>query len=420
MSTSIENDDSICYSTPAGWHMPSEWSKHIGCLILYPHNRAVFRGHECEYARAQVLEVAKAISNLGEIVFLFCLNEETSIMLQEKLGQDFQENNKNKKSGIVIRVLESDDTWARDTGPTFLTKLKTSTNEVNNDEGINLMGIHWDFNAYGGPIYGCYEFYENDKLIAHKMINEVSHYFDFPVKRINFSSASYNESLNNMKHEPFILEGGSIHTDGQGTILTTEECLLNHNRNPKLSKAQIESKLLSSLGAEKVIWLPRGLYKDDDTNGHVDNICCFVEPGHVVLAWTNDTTDPQYEISCEALSLLETCTDAKGRKITVTKLLNPPPLSYTKEEIDSFEVDEDGINARQAGTRLAASYVNFYIANEGIIVPGFGVKETDLNAVQTLQSLFPDRKVVQVESREILLGGGNIHCITQQIPDPLP
>ncbi|MEE0776437.1 MAG: agmatine deiminase family protein, partial [Bacillota bacterium] len=211
----------------------------------------------------------------------------------------------------------------------------------------------------------------------------------------------------------FVLEGGSIHTDGEGTLVTTEECLLSEGRNSHLNKEQIEAVLREYLNVEKIIWLKRGIY-NDETNGHVDNIFAFVRPGECVLAWTDDKKDPQYEISHECLEILERETDAKGRKLKVHKLYLPKPILITAEE--SRGVDAvDGTLPREEGDRLAASYVNFYICNGGIVYPTFR-DENDKRAADTLKECFPDREVTGIYAREILLGGGNIHCITQQIP----
>ena len=203
--------------------------------------------------------------------------------------------------------------------------------------------------------------------------------------------------------------------DGEGTILTTEECLLNPNRNKNSTKAEIESKLLQYLGGDKVIWLKRGLIADEDTNGHIDNICCFTKPGQVLLAWSDDETDEQYHICREAEDIFAKETDARGRYIDVVRMPIPPRLFYTAEECGDLGMGEGGYT-RHVGERMAGSYVNFYIANEGIVCPSFGV-DTDAVAVQILQSVFPTYRVVQVPGREILLGGGNIHCITQQQPE---
>ena len=215
--------------------------------------------------------------------------------------------------------------------------------------------------------------------------------------------------------KPFVLEGGAIHSDGQGTILVTESCLLSPGRNPHLSKEEIENTLLESLGAEKVIWLPYGIYQDE-TNEHVDNVAAFVGPAELVLAWTDDESDPQYAMSKADLELLEQETDAKCRRFTIHKL--PIPAIHqvvTKEDLPGY-IYEEGEEERYAGERLAASYINFYIANKTVLVPQFQDKN-DQVALDILSKCFPDRKVVGISARDILLGGGNIHCITQQIPE---
>src|SRR5699024_10441251 len=207
--------------------------------------------------------------------------------------------------------------------------------------------------------------------------------------------------------------GGSIHVDGEGTALVTEACLLSAGRNPDLSKAEIERTLCEYLGVSRVIWLPRGIY-NDETNEHVDNVCAFVAPGEVVLAWTDDESDPQYALSRASLDALEAATDAKGRKIKVHKLPLPQPVTITAEECEGLDLC-DGEPTRTPGERLAASYVNFYIANKNVVMPGFG-DAMDKLARETLQELFPDRRVIQIYARDILIGGGTIHCITQQVP----
>uniref|UniRef100_A0A7N0R8B8 Agmatine deiminase n=1 Tax=Kalanchoe fedtschenkoi TaxID=63787 RepID=A0A7N0R8B8_KALFE len=258
-----------------------------------------------------------------------------------------------------------------------------------------IAGIDWNFNSWGGIEDGCYQDWSQDLLVARKIL-EIEKISRFP--------------------QSIILEGGSIHVDGEGTCLTTEECLLNSNRNPQLNKEQIEDTLKAYLGVHKIIWLPRGLYGDDDTNGHVDNMCCFARPGVVLLSWTDDETDPHYERAVEAFSVLSNTTDAKGRKLEIVKLHVPGPLYMTEEEASGIsQVGE--AKPRLAGTRLAASYVNFYFANGGIIAPQFGDKKWDEEAIRVLSQTFPSHQVVGVEgAREIVLGGGNIHCITQQQP----
>ena len=195
--------------------------------------------------------------------------------------------------------------------------------------------------------------------------------------------------------------------------MVTEECLLSKGRNPQMSKRKIEKILCEYLNCKKVLWIPRGIY-NDETNGHVDNMCNFVKPGVVVLAWTEDKNDPQYERSLEAYNYLSKQTDAKGRKLKIHKLLTPSPILITKEE--SLGVDAvDGTLPRQEGDRMAASYVNYYTGNGFIALPVFNDPNDEL-AIKKLQELYPDRVIEPIYAREILLGGGNIHCITQQLP----
>ena len=166
---------------------------------------------------------------------------------------------------------------------------------------------------------------------------------------------------------PLILEGGSIHVDGLGTCLTTEECLLNPNRNPDLAREEIEGLLGAYLGIEKVIWLPRGVFADE-TDGHVDNLVCFTRPGRVLLTWSEEPGDPQTEISRQARRVLESATDAQGRQLEVGLLPSPGPLSMTPEEASGIASNPHA-QARRAGDRLAASYVNFFIASTSVVYP---------------------------------------------------
>ena len=286
---------------------------------------------------------------------------------------------------LTIIEAETDDSWARDIGPTF----------VFSKEGR--LAVNWSFNAWGGEVDGLYASWEKDDRLAR-----------------TFAAAIGNEVLD---AAPFVLEGGSIHTDGEGTLMVTESCLLSAGRNPSLTKAEIEERLKTYLGVAKVLWLPRGIYMDE-TNEHVDNVAAFIKPGEVVLAWTDNREDPQYELSAQDLAYLEGETDAKGRKIKVRKLPIPDvPVCCSARDIDNY-VFEPGEDAREAGERLAASYLNFYFANGIALVPQFGGEnaESDARAVKILAELCPERRIVPISARDILLGGGNIHCITQQVP----
>lgn len=357
-------------STPKqdGYRMPGEFEAHKGVYILWPQRPDNWRNGG-KPAQKQFVEVAKAISQFEHVTV--------------GVNDDQYENAVNQlPDNIEVVELSNNDSWIRDCGATF----------VKNDQG-GLRAVDWAFNAWGGLVDGLYFPWDKDDRVASKMA-EMEH-------------------VDRYRLNDFVLEGGSIHVDGERTLITTEECLLSDGRNPQLSKEQIEEVLKEHLNLEKVIWLHKGIYLDE-TNGHVDNIANFVEPGHIALAWTDDQNDPQYDISRENLEILENATDAKGRKLKVTKLYLPKPITITEEESEGVDAIE-GVQPRTPGERLAASYVNYYTANGGIVFPLFG-DPNDSKAEETLKQLYPDRKVVGVPAREILLGGGNIHCITQQVP----
>lgn len=352
-----------------GLRMPGEFEPHRGCMMIWPYRPGSWP-FGAEKARHAFAAVASAISE-SEAVYLLTRPEDIPIakeMVSER---------------IRIVPMESDDAWARDTGPTFVT-----------DRKGKLFGVDWQFNAWGGTYNGLFSRWERDDKIASSFCA----YLGVPC----------------LEARPFVLEGGSIHSDGEGTVLATEECLLSPGRNPSLSRTQIEEKLRAYLGAEKVLWIPYGIYRDE-TDGHVDNICAFLRPGEAVLAWAEDKSDVQYARSAADLEVLLAQTDARGRKLTVHKLPIPAkPVCVTEEETAGFSY-EKGERQRTAGERLAASYVNFYFANGSVILPAFGDKN-DGRAAAVLGSLLPERKIISIPARDILLGGGNIHCITQQIP----
>ncbi|MCR5154056.1 MAG: agmatine deiminase [Lachnospiraceae bacterium] len=352
------------------FRMPGEFEKHHGCIMIWPERP----GSWIYGGKAAKAVFAKLAEEIGK-------REKMYMLASEKT---YEEAKAMLPSYVTVVCMESDDAWARDTGPTFVKDAKG-----------NVRGINWSFNAWGGTFDGLYKDWEKDDKIAIGMCDYLG-------------LDAYNAA-------PFVLEGGSIHSDGEGTVMVTEACLLSKGRNPELSKAEIEQKLKNYLGAKQVIWLPYGIY-NDETNEHVDNVCAFVKPGHVLLAWTDDEKDPQYKMSRADLEVLENTRDAKGRKIKVTKLPIPKkPVCITEEELAGFEFEE-GEDEREAGERLAASYVNFYIANGAVLLPQFN-DENDLLAVEILKEAFPEREIIPVYARDIIVGGGNIHCITQQIPE---
>ncbi|MEA3150750.1 MAG: agmatine deiminase [Gammaproteobacteria bacterium] len=349
--------------------MPAEYERHAGCWILWPERPDNWRDG-AKPAQAAFTAVASAIAT-GEPVTVGAS------------AAQFQ--NARVRLPAEIRVIEmsSNDAWIRDSGPTFVI-----------DRKGRRRGVDWAFNAWGGLNGGLYFPWDRDDEVAQKVLEVEG---------------------DDRYRTPFVLEGGAIHVDGQGTCLTTEECLLNPNRNGSASRTDVEGVLQRFLGVTNVIWLAQGVYLDE-TGGHIDELACFVGPGQVALTWTEDREDPQYEISCDAYERLRRARDARGRPLTIHKIHQPGPLYMTADEAAGVDV-RAGSRPRRAGDRLPASYINFYIANKCVVMPLYD-KRWDAAAMRTLKRLFPTRKVIGVSTREVLLGGGNIHCITQQVPRP--
>ena len=358
-------------STPKqdGFRMPGEFEPHRGTYIIWPERPDNWR-NGAKPAQKVFTQVANTIGKYEPVTVIV---------------SDSQYQNARHMLNDYVRVVEmsNDDSWVRDCGATF----------VVNDQG-ELRGVDWSFNAWGGLVDGLYFPWDKDDRIASKMCEL--------------------EGANRYRLDDFVLEGGSIHVDGEGTLMVTEECLLSAGRNPQLTKEEIEKVLCEYLNVEKVLWIKEGIY-NDETNGHVDNMCNFVRPGVVALAWTDDENDPQYKRSHEAYEYLLNEVDAKGRKLEIHKILTPTPVLITKEESEGVDA-VDGTLPREEGDRLAASYVNYYTGNGFVAVPVFGDPHDEL-AIKQLQELYPDRVIEPIYAREILLGGGNIHCITQQVPE---
>jgi agmatine deiminase len=350
-----------------GYRMPAEFEPHSKTWMLWPERADTWR-EAGKPAQSAFAKVARAISQF-----------EPAIMGVNP-GQ-YENARRTLDPQVQVVVIENNDAWMRDCGPTFI---------INKSGDVR--GIDWMFNAWGGFEAGLYYPWELDDAVPQKVLEM--------------------EGIERYR-APIILEGGSIHVDGEGTLITTEECLLNPNRNPTLSKDDIERMLKNYLNVSKIIWLGKGVC-NDETSGHVDNLCCFLKTGVVALTWTEDRSDPQYEISLDALHRLENTTDSRGRNLVIYKIHQPEPVTITETEAGGIQ-SIPGSKPRQAGDRMAASYVNFYMCNGGAIVPTFGDPH-DQEALDTLQRLMPNRQVIGVDAREILLGGGNIHCITQQQP----
>jgi agmatine deiminase len=331
-----------------GFAWPAEWAQHRRTWICWPARHECFGGPEGALrAKQAYARVARAVSGFEPVT----LAARPADAAEARLATG---------GGVDVVEIPLDDSWARDFGPTFL-------------KGPNrrLGGVKWVFNAWGRK----YHPYTNDAAFACRVLEATG-------------ATRYAA--------PLTAEGGALHTDGEGTVLTTEQCLLNPNRNPGLTLADIEDVLKHYVGARKAIWLGSG-FSDDETDGHVDNIACFAAPGRVIVG-IPPRTHPDFTPVQEALNRLRAARDAEGRSLEIIELPQPRKLRQS-----------------WSGQMLQASYVNFYLANGAVIMPGFG-DQNDEPARLILAQCFPDRDVLQIDALDIVQGGGGIHCITQQEP----
>ncbi len=335
-----------------GYRMPAEWTLHDAIWLAWPYDPLTFPDRVDRVEKIYV-QIIKEI-HTGEEVNLFVRNEET----KQKATEMF------KGAGIDLNrvhfyIFDYADVWFRDYGPVFV-----------KNQRHQLAMLHWNFNSWG-------EKYET--LLKDKQIPEI-----------------INNKMNIPCFKPgIVLEGGSIDVNGEGTLLTTEQCLLNANRNPHLNKEQIEHYLSEYLGVSHFIWLKCGIL-GDDTDGHIDDLARFVNPNTIVCAYQENPDDADYEALDENYKILAASVDQEGKAFEIVKLPMPRVVS-----------DE--------GYQLPASYTNFYIGNEKVLVPTFNDPH-DSKALEILQGLFPTRKVVSIVCVDLVYGFGTLHCISQQQP----
>ena len=337
-----------------GYAMPAEWSRHRATWLSWPHNRETWPT-QLERVREVWLRMIQLLSP-QERVCLLVNDEPTRQDVIRRLT-----NARAALDNVTIFQIPTVDVWMRDYGPTFVIRDSQERALAFND---------CIFNGWGGK----YESYEEDEQIA----KEIASLLRVPV---------FNH--------PVVLEGGSIEVNGLGTCLTTEQCLLNKNRNPHMSRREIEEFLKDSLGVDQVIWLGQGIV-GDDTDGHIDDIARFVNPATIVCIVEENSKDTNYSLLQQNLERLQAARDQNGNKLSIVPLPCPGPVYYE-------------------GARLPASYANFYIANGVVLVPLFD-DPCDVKALGILQELFPDRKVVGLPCKAVVAGLGAIHCVTQQEP----
>ncbi len=326
--------------------MPAEFGEHEACLMAWPTREALW-GEAFAQVKREYAAVARAVCEFEPVVMV--ARPGTVGEARELCGP-----------GVEVIELPIDDSWLRDSGPIFA---------VDGDGGR--VGLDFRFNAWGGKHYP----WVDDDRVSRLLLDHLR------VDRVPSS---------------MILEGGAITVDGEGTVITTEQCLLHPNRNPAMSRSGIEAELRARLGAEKVVWLPYGGFDDDETDGHVDGVCAYVGPARVVLFAPEDENHPDYARMRANRAILEHTTDARGRRIEIV------------------ELPQSG-RAVVAGRPTEVSYLNFYIANGGVVVPIAGAPQ-DAEALAVIAWALPGRKVVGVRTPAIAYGGGGVHCITQQLP----
>ena len=334
-------------STPRddGFSMPAEWEPHEACLMEWPTlTRRDFWADRFEEVKHDYAAVANAVADFEPVVMV-CDPDQRA------------EARRLCAEEVEILPLPIDDSWMRDNGPIFVR---------DGDGGVAL--VHFGFNAWGEKFAPWDRDAEVPRLVASHL----------GMRRYR---------------APFVLEGGSFFVDGEGTLLTTEQCLLHPNRNPSMSREQIEAGLRDYLGVETIVWLGRGHSTDRDTDGHIDGIAIYLAPAAVALLAPEDEEDPDHKSGHENVERLENATDARGRGFEVTPFQTRPP----------------GV----------VPYLNAYLANGGAIVPVAGRPE-DEQALEQIGKLLPDRDVVAVPGNCLTYGGGGPHCITQQQPRGVP
>jgi agmatine deiminase len=356
-------------SRPAadGCRMPGEFEPHAATWLIWPERPDIWRERAAP-VQAAFVALATAIAGCEPV------------RVGVSPGQ-LARARAALPATVQVLAMPNNDAWVRDTGPTFLL----------DSQGLR-RGVDWRFNAWGG----LYADWRRDAAVARRVLA--------------FEGARRYRA-------PMVNEGGAIHSDGEGTLMVTEQCLLNPNRNPRLVRERIEGLLKDYTGARQVIWLGKGVV-NDETGGHVDNLACFARPGVVLLTWSDNPRDLQHRVSRDALERLRAARDAHGRRLQVHKLPSPGPLTMTAREARGI-ARRDGTRTVRGGLRLAGSYANFYLCNGAVIAPLLDVR-TDAAALRVLRRVFPRRRVVGIPARELLLGGGNIHCLTQQVPAEQP
>jgi agmatine deiminase len=327
---------------------PAEWEPHSGCVMAWPWDRTIGWGGLLPDVQAEIAGIARSIARFEPVTMV---------------AEPGQAAEARRQCGSTVTVIEYpvNDCWTRDTGPVFALNA-TKTHKT---------GLDFGFNGWGNK----YPYDKDDFLPVG-----VCQYLGVPRKDV-----------------AMILEGGAVITDGQGTLITTEECLLHPNRNPTMTRAQIEAAVLAAYGATKLIWLPYGLNNDDVTNGHVDLVAAYLGPAKLLVHTQPDTTSPNHSRMAANLAVLQGATDARGRRFEVVEMRHQPHFRHNGLLVETF------------------SYTNYYETSGSVVVP-VANEPQDALALAQFRTLFPGREVVAAPARTLAFGGGGVHCVTQHVP----
>lgn len=360
-------------TTPRGdeFYLPFEGDEHDGCIILLPYRKDVWT-NKGKDALKEFLNIIKSISKY----------EHVYIGIDPSVYNKYLPSVKNFTSVSVFKV-KYNDAWARDNTLIFL----------KNAQG-QIRSVDFRFNAWGGEYNGLYSNYQDDDNLG-KVLS----------KKLNIDSYYINN---------FVLEGGSIAYDGNKTLFVTEACLLSKGRNPQFNKNEIEEILKINLNVSQIIWLPHGIL-NDETDEHIDNFIAFKDQHTILLAWANANDKKQYLVCQKAYKILSNARDIDGNPYDIIKVKLPSKIRISKKQANAIKKDKYNAKPRLFNEILQGSYINFYQGKDFVILPQFDVKQDEL-VIKQFKNIFPNKTIIPIKTVNILIGGGNIHCITMQIP----
>lgn len=345
-------------------NLPGEFEKQKATVMLFPYRNDIWRKN-CTPIRDMLVRLANIIAKYQTVMFGVLPELEQELV-----------NNYELSENIKVIPLRYNDCWARDTVSSVIV-------------GEKKYLASFSFNAYGAGLY--YPWDDDNNLDQ-----DIAKIFNYDIKK-----------------SALILEGGNIISDGKGTLFAVKEAILNKNRNPGLLETEASRIIMELTGVKKIIWIEKGLIADE-TGGHIDNLIAFADEKTLLLSYTDDTNNPQYEITHKIEEQLKGITNIDGNKYNIVHVPLPPLYYRTTDDSDTIEKDERSFS-RDIGDAVLETYINFALANGVVVVPQFGYKDLDNEAIEAIKKAFPDRTVIPLDAREASLGGGGFHCLTKHI-----